>query len=55
MFMQYWTSQGFDYPLVFLTYTSVSTIEFAKSLLEWMSDAIAKSFEQSRENAFQLK
>ncbi|MCO5581435.1 hypothetical protein L7F22_035319 [Adiantum nelumboides] len=52
---QMWSSQGFDYPLVFLTYTSSSTVEFAKSLLEWMSDAIAKSFEHNRENVFQLK
>lgn len=52
---QIWSNQGFDYPLVFLTYTSSSTIEFAKSLLEWMSDAIAKSFEHNRENVFQLK
>lgn len=52
---QYWSVQGFDYPLVFLTYASISTVEFAKSLLEWMSDAIAKSFEHNRENAFQLK
>ncbi|MCO5554497.1 hypothetical protein L7F22_008026 [Adiantum nelumboides] len=52
---QMWSSRGFDYPLVFLTYTSSSTVEFAKSLLEWMSDAIAKSFEHNRENVFQLK
>ncbi|KAI5055518.1 hypothetical protein GOP47_0029039 [Adiantum capillus-veneris] len=52
---QIWSNQGFDYPLVFLTYTSSSTIEFAKSLLEWTSDAIAKSFEHNRENVFQLK
>ncbi|KAH7429669.1 hypothetical protein KP509_09G061000 [Ceratopteris richardii] len=52
---QIWSSQGYDYPIVFLTYTSSSTIEFAKSLLEWMSDAIAKSFEHNRENVFQLK
>ncbi|KHG29898.1 Cleavage and polyadenylation specificity factor subunit 2 -like protein [Gossypium arboreum] len=32
-----------------------STLDYVKSFLEWMSDAIAKSFETSRDNAFLLK
>lgn len=52
---QYWLLQRFTYPIAFLTNVSISTIEFGKSLLEWMSDSIAKSFEHNRDNAFQLK
>ena len=29
-----------------------NTIEFAKSQLEWMSDAIMKKFDNNRENQF---
>eukprot|EP00249_Psilotum_nudum_P015759 c25506_g1_i1 orf=216-2441(+) len=52
---QYWSLQRLSYSMAFLTNVSISTVEFAKSLLEWMSDAIAKSFEHNRDNAFQLK
>jgi cleavage and polyadenylation specificity factor subunit 2 len=41
--------------MALLTNVAHSTVEFAKSLLEWMSDSIAKSFESSRENSFLLK
>ncbi|XP_042062796.1 cleavage and polyadenylation specificity factor subunit 2-like [Salvia splendens] len=52
---QYWEHHHFTYPIFFLTYVSSSTIDYAKSFLEWMSDKIAKSFEDSRDNAFLLK
>ncbi|KAF5190062.1 Cleavage and polyadenylation specificity factor subunit [Thalictrum thalictroides] len=52
---QYWTQNHLSYPIFLLTYVATSTFDYVKSFLEWMSDAIAKSFEQSRENAFLLK
>ncbi|TQD86601.1 hypothetical protein C1H46_027867 [Malus baccata] len=50
-----WTEENLNYPIVFLTYVASSTIDYVKSFLEWMSDAIAKSFEKTRENVFNLK
>ncbi|KAG9144402.1 hypothetical protein Leryth_017536 [Lithospermum erythrorhizon] len=52
---QYWSQHHLSYPIFFLTYVSSSTIDYAKSFLEYMSDAIAKSFEHTRNNAFLLK
>ncbi|KAK7831420.1 cleavage and polyadenylation specificity factor subunit 2 [Quercus suber] len=52
---QYWTDKSLNYPIFFLTYVASSTIDYVKSFLEWMSDSIAKSFEQNRENPFLLK
>ncbi|KAL6503876.1 hypothetical protein OROGR_025799 [Orobanche gracilis] len=52
---QYWEQQQYTYPIFFLTYVSSSTIDYAKSFLEWMSDSIAKSFEHTRDNAFLLR
>ncbi|XP_057774360.1 cleavage and polyadenylation specificity factor subunit 2 isoform X2 [Salvia miltiorrhiza] len=52
---QYWEHQHLTYPIFFLTYVSSSTVDYAKSFLEWMSDKIAKSFEDTRDNAFLLK
>ncbi|KAI3940112.1 hypothetical protein MKW92_052022 [Papaver armeniacum] len=48
----FWAQNHLPYPIYFLTYVSSSTIEYAKSFLEWMSDTIAKSFEDTRDNAF---
>ncbi|KAL3683878.1 hypothetical protein R1sor_001900 [Riccia sorocarpa] len=50
-----WANDKLSYPMALLTNVSYSTLEFAKSLLEWMSDAIAKSFEHTRDNSFVLK
>uniref|UniRef100_A0A2N9EEK6 Cleavage and polyadenylation specificity factor subunit 2 n=1 Tax=Fagus sylvatica TaxID=28930 RepID=A0A2N9EEK6_FAGSY len=52
---QYWMEKSLNYPIYFLTYVATSTIDYIKSFLEWMSDSIAKSFEQNRENPFLLK
>lgn len=54
-FLQYWAEENLVYPIYFLSYVSSSTIDYVKSFLEWMSDTIAKSFEQTRENIFLLK
>ncbi|PNY04271.1 cleavage and polyadenylation specificity factor subunit 2-like protein, partial [Trifolium pratense] len=55
MLESYWADENLNYPIYFLTYVSSSTIDYVKSFLEWMSDSIAKSFEQTRENIFLLK
>lgn len=55
MLESYWADENLNYPIYFLTYVASSTIDYAKSFLEWMSDSIAKSFEQTRENVFLLK
>ncbi|CAH9121693.1 unnamed protein product [Cuscuta epithymum] len=52
---QHWNHKGLSYSVFFLTYVASSTIDFVKSFLEWMSDSIAKSFEDTRDNAFLLK
>ncbi|KAF1897485.1 hypothetical protein Lal_00035191 [Lupinus albus] len=55
MLESYWADENLVYPIYFLTYVAPSTIDYVKSFLEWMSDSIAKSFEQTRENIFLLK
>ncbi|KAM3382013.1 cleavage and polyadenylation specificity factor subunit 2 isoform X1 [Capsicum galapagoense] len=52
---QQWTQRQLSTPIYFLSYVSTSTIDYAKSFLEWMSDSIAKSFEHTRDNAFLLR
>lgn len=52
---QHWTQKQLSTPIYFLSYVSSSTIDYVKSFLEWMSDAIAKSFEHTRDNAFLLR
>ncbi|KAF5748319.1 cleavage and polyadenylation specificity factor subunit 2 isoform X1 [Tripterygium wilfordii] len=52
---QFWAQRLLNYPILFLTYVTTSTIDYVKSFLEWMSDSIAKSFETTRDNAFLLK
>ncbi|KAL1810539.1 hypothetical protein DCAR_0730244 [Daucus carota subsp. sativus] len=52
---QCWAQLHLAYPIYFLTNVSSSTIDYVKSFLEWMSDSIAKSFENSRDNSFLLK
>jgi cleavage and polyadenylation specificity factor subunit 2 len=51
---QHWVHHHLTYPIAFLTNVTTSTVDYVKSFLEWMSDSIAKSFEHTRDNAFQL-
>jgi hypothetical protein len=44
-----------NYSVALLNNVSYNTVEFAKSQLEWMSDAVMKSFDNSRENPFAFK
>ena len=57
MLEQYWTLEKLSatYPVLFLSTVAVTTIEFAKSQLEWMSDQILNKFHNNRENQFNLK
>jgi len=50
---QYWSYFKYQqWGLAFLTHVAFNTVEFAKGLLEWMSDAIQKKFDNNRENTF---
>lgn len=51
----YWAKFQYQYPVIFLSNTSDSTVSFARSQLEWMKDSIVNSFTNNRENAFDLK
>jgi cleavage and polyadenylation specificity factor subunit 2 len=44
-----------SFPIVFYAHTSKSTIEFAKSYLEWMTEDILARFEGNRDNPFAFK
>ncbi|KAK0400699.1 hypothetical protein QR680_015406 [Steinernema hermaphroditum] len=43
------------YSLVMLSSVASSVVEYAKSLIEWMSDKIQKNFEVQRTNPFQFR
>lgn len=44
-----------SFPIIFFAHTSKSTIEFAKSYLEWMTEEILARFEGNRDNPFAFK
>lgn len=44
-----------SYSIALLSKVSVSTIEFAKSQVEWMNDKIVQTFETGRSNPFDFK
>ncbi len=53
---QHWNLHKINnYPAAFLAFQSFNTIEFAKSSIEWMSDAIMSAFDHGRENPFSFK
>ncbi|CAG8467764.1 8313_t:CDS:10 [Paraglomus occultum] len=47
--------QNVNYPLILLTHMSYRTMQYAKSMLEWMSDAINRQFDSTRENPFEFR
>eukprot|EP00611_Tribonema_gayanum_P021551 TRINITY_DN416_c0_g1_i1.p1 TRINITY_DN416_c0_g1~~TRINITY_DN416_c0_g1_i1.p1 ORF type:complete len:651 (+),score=190.70 TRINITY_DN416_c0_g1_i1:1279-3231(+) len=52
----HWTRNKLgSYPLVLLHSMAFNTGEFAKSQLEWMSDAISKQFDLQRSNPFEMR
>ncbi|ORX45152.1 hypothetical protein BCR36DRAFT_333418 [Piromyces finnis] len=52
---QHWGNNRVNFPLVVFTHQGYRTLQFAKSMLEWMSDALLNIFSQTRENPFELK
>ncbi|CAI2180410.1 19114_t:CDS:2 [Funneliformis geosporum] len=52
---QHWAFHQVSYPLIFLSHQSYNTIKYAKSMLEWMSDAINRQFDNKRENPFEFR
>ena len=58
MLEQLWRNQEsglMTYSLALLNNFSYNVIEFAKSLVEWMSDKLMRTFEGQRNNPFQFK
>lgn len=52
---QMWSHHQLPYPLLLLTTQARTTVEFAKSMLEWMGDAAATQFAATRETPFDFK
>eukprot|EP00871_Galdieria_phlegrea_P000397 jgi/Galph1/1358/GphlegSOOS_G6043.1 len=54
---EYWSSNrlGSSYPVALIQHVSFNTIDFAKSMMEWMSDAAINKFDSTRENPFNLR
>ncbi len=52
----HWTKNRLgSYKLVLLHNMAFNTVEFARSQLEWMSDAISRQFDLQRSNPFELR
>ncbi|GJQ11305.1 hypothetical protein GpartN1_g3096.t1 [Galdieria partita] len=56
-FEEFWATEklGSSYAVAIIEHVSFNTIDFAKSMMEWMSDAIINKFDTTRENPFHLK
>ena len=52
---RHWQQHRLSYPLALLTPVAYSTLEFAKSQLEWMNNEIGAAFERSRANPFECR
>ncbi|CAN8062643.1 unnamed protein product [Agarophyton chilense] len=54
---EYWQNESFlrSATLVILHDLSVRTFEFARSMIEWMSDEVVRRFDVSRDNIFDMK
>ena len=51
----YWAEHRLPYPLVFVGPMVHTTLEFARSQLEWMNETLSKAFGHSRDNPFALR
>ncbi|CAJ0761899.1 9028_t:CDS:2, partial [Entrophospora sp. SA101] len=51
---QHWAFHQLSYPLILLTHQSYRTIQYTKSMLEWMGDAIKRHFDTKRETPLEL-
>lgn len=53
---QFWAANELEgFGLVLLTRQSQSMVEYAKGLLEWLSDSAVQAFEDNRTNPFSFK
>ena len=53
---QLWAASALDgFGLVLLTRQCQSVVEYAKGLLEWLSDSAVQAFEDNRTNPFNFK
>lgn len=50
-----WRAQKLSYTIVLLTPVAYSTLEFAKSQLEWMNEDISEAFNKARTNPFEFR
>ena len=50
-----WRTQKLLFPIVLLTPVAYSTLEFAKSQLEWMNQDISEAFNKTRTNPFEFR
>jgi cleavage and polyadenylation specificity factor subunit 2 len=51
---EHWKKHKLSFHLIFLSHQSQSTMVYAKSMLEWMGDAISQNF-QSRDQPFDFR
>lgn len=51
----HWNSNRSTFPILFLSHQSGRTLDLVRGMLEWMSQSIAKVFEQDRSNAFDFR
>lgn len=52
---QHWQRQRLPYAVVWLTPVAFSTLEFAKSQLEWMNQDVSDAFNRGKVNPFELR
>jgi cleavage and polyadenylation specificity factor subunit 2 len=52
---QHWAFNQLPYSLLWYSNTSEQTLNYAKSMLEWMGDAIAGEYSTKRDNPFDFK
>lgn len=52
---RYWSEHRLTYPLVLLSAMAYSTLEFAKSQLEWMNEALVRQLGHARDNPFSTR
>ena len=52
---QHWTFHKMPQTLALVTHVAYNTIEFTKSMLEWLSESVMQTFDARRENPFQFR
>lgn len=52
---QHWTAERFSWPIFFVAPQSSRLVEHAKSMLEWMGEAVIREFGATRHNPFEMR